>query len=60
LNGSFPVIDSSNGGMFTGMIAAADTALGMLDKRTRIVPGHGRPQAEPRAVKAERPANVTQ
>ena len=41
LNGSFPVIDYSNGGIFTGIIAAADTALGMLDARTRIIPGHG-------------------
>jgi cyclase len=41
LNGSFPVIDFSNGGTFTGVIAAADTALGMLDARTRIIPGHG-------------------
>ncbi len=28
LNGSYPVIDSSSGGTFTGTIAAADTALG--------------------------------
>jgi glyoxylase-like metal-dependent hydrolase (beta-lactamase superfamily II) len=41
LNGSFPVIDYSNGGDFAGVIAAADTALGMLDKHTRIIPGHG-------------------
>lgn len=41
LNGSFPVVDFSNGGVFTGIIAAADTALGMLDTRTRIIPGHG-------------------
>jgi cyclase len=41
LNGSFPVVDFSNGGSFTGIIAAADTALGMLDSRTRIIPGHG-------------------
>jgi cyclase len=41
LNKSFPVIDFSNGGTFTGTIAAADTALGMLDARSRIIPGHG-------------------
>jgi glyoxylase-like metal-dependent hydrolase (beta-lactamase superfamily II) len=41
LNGSFPVVDSSNGGTFTGTIAAADTALGLLDPGSRIVPGHG-------------------
>jgi cyclase len=41
LNGSFPVIDYSNGGVFTGIIGAADTALGMVDVRSRIIPGHG-------------------
>ena len=41
LPGSFPVIDFSNGGTLTGTITAADTALGMLDARTRIIPGHG-------------------
>jgi cyclase len=41
LNGSFPVVDSSSGGSFGGTIAAADTALGMLDDRARIIPGHG-------------------
>ena len=41
LNGSFPVVDFSNGGVFTGIVAAADTALRMLDARTRIIPGHG-------------------
>jgi cyclase len=41
LSGSFPVIDYSSGGTFTGTIAAADTALGMLDERSRIIPGHG-------------------
>jgi cyclase len=41
LNGSFPVVDSSTGGTYTGIIAAADTALGRLDARSRIIPGHG-------------------
>jgi cyclase len=41
LNGSFPVVDNSSGGTFTGTIAAADTALGMSDTKTRILPGHG-------------------
>jgi cyclase len=41
LNGSFPVIDSSNGGSFIGTIAAADRALAMLDAGTQIIPGHG-------------------
>ena len=41
LNGSFPVVDSSNGGTYTGVIAAVDRALAMADARTRIIPGHG-------------------
>ena len=41
LNGSFPVVDYSTGGIFTGIIAAADRALEMTDARTRIIPGHG-------------------
>jgi cyclase len=41
LNGSYPVIDFSSGGTFPGTIAAADTALRMVDARTRIIPGHG-------------------
>ena len=41
LNGSFPVIDTSSGGSYPGTIAAIDTALGMSDARTRIIPGHG-------------------
>jgi cyclase len=41
LNGSFPVVDASSGGTFPGTVAAIDTALGMLDARTRIIPGHG-------------------
>lgn len=41
LPGSFPVIDSVNGGSFPGLIAAVDKALGLADAQTRIVPGHG-------------------
>lgn len=41
LNGSYPVIDYTNGGSFNGTIAAANTALGMLDDASRIIPGHG-------------------
>ena len=41
LNGSFPVVDYSSGGTFTGIIAAADTALASLDAGSRIIPGHG-------------------
>src|SRR5262245_21921511 len=41
LNGSFPVVDYSTGGLLSGVIAAADRALAMTDARTRIIPGHG-------------------
>ena len=41
LNGSYPVIDYSNGGSYTGTIVAADAALAMADGATRIIPGHG-------------------
>ncbi len=42
LNGSYPVIDYSTGGTYAGTIAAAaDTALGMVDSGTRVIPGHG-------------------
>lgn len=41
LNGSYPVMDYANGGTYTGIIAAVDTALGMADSGTRIIPGHG-------------------
>ncbi len=40
-NGAYPNIDSSSGGWIGGMIAAADLILGIVDARTRIVPGHG-------------------
>jgi cyclase len=42
LNGSYPVVDYSNGGSYTGIIDAADKALAMADGSTRIIPGHGR------------------
>ena len=41
LNGSFPLIDYSNGGSFAGTISAADTALDRLEEDTQIIPGHG-------------------
>jgi cyclase len=40
-NGLFPFIDRSSGGGIEGLIAAVDTALGLSDDRTRIVPAHG-------------------
>jgi cyclase len=41
LHGSFPVVDSVNGGTFTGLIEAVDRALALADEGTRILPGHG-------------------
>jgi glyoxylase-like metal-dependent hydrolase (beta-lactamase superfamily II) len=40
-NGRYPFIDGSTGGAINGMVAAADTALSLADKDTKIVPGHG-------------------
>jgi cyclase len=40
-NGIYPFIDVSTGGNMSGMIAAADRALAMVDAKTKIVPGHG-------------------
>ena len=36
-----PYFDDLNGGSAHGMIAAADTLLGLIDERTIVVPGHG-------------------
>jgi cyclase len=40
-NGGYPAIDNSSDGWIGGMILAADTMLGLVDARTRIIPGHG-------------------
>jgi glyoxylase-like metal-dependent hydrolase (beta-lactamase superfamily II) len=40
-NGFYPFIDVSTGGNIDGMIAAGELALGMIDDRTRVIPGHG-------------------
>jgi glyoxylase-like metal-dependent hydrolase (beta-lactamase superfamily II) len=44
----YPFIDLSSGGNLSGVIAAAEMALGMIDEGTRIIPGHG-----PLATKAD-------
>ena len=36
-----PYFDDLNGGSAHGMIAAADTLLGLIDEQTIVVPGHG-------------------
>ena len=40
-NGFYPFIDGGTGGRITGMISAADKAISIADKDTKIVPGHG-------------------
>lgn len=37
----YPYIDIEHGGSIDGMIAASDKLLGMIDDKTRIIPGHG-------------------
>ncbi|MGH8242026.1 MAG: MBL fold metallo-hydrolase [Steroidobacteraceae bacterium] len=41
LNGSYPVIDYTNGGTYAGTIAAVGKALQLSDDSTQIIPGHG-------------------
>ncbi len=41
VNGMYPYIDGSTGGSINGRIAAAERALSLADKDTKIVPGHG-------------------
>jgi glyoxylase-like metal-dependent hydrolase (beta-lactamase superfamily II) len=40
-NGHYPNIDFANGGNINGMIAGAKTYLGLVNDKTKIVPGHG-------------------
>jgi glyoxylase-like metal-dependent hydrolase (beta-lactamase superfamily II) len=39
--GMYPFIDLSAGGSIDGMIAAVDLVLPMMDRNTRVIPGHG-------------------
>lgn len=57
-NGMYPFIDASTGGNITGMIAAADRALKLVNATTRIVPGHG-PLADRGALAKYRDVLVT-
>lgn len=41
-NGFYPFIDVSSGGSVTGMIAAVDRVLAMINDQTKLIPGHGR------------------
>ncbi len=40
-NGRFPFIDLGSGGSIKGAIAAIEAALMIVDKKTKIIPGHG-------------------
>lgn len=40
-NGGYPFFDTVTGGRIGGMIEAADRALRLADRETRIIPGHG-------------------
>lgn len=37
----FPFIDTASGGSIDGVIAAAGTALALMDANTQVIPGHG-------------------
>lgn len=39
--GRFPFIDTATGGSIDGVIAAAGTALAVMDADTQVIPGHG-------------------
>lgn len=45
---TLPFVDLSSGGNARGVLAAAETALNMVDDETKIIPGHG-----PMATKAD-------
>ncbi len=57
-NGTYPFIDASTGGTITGMIAAADMALNLVNAQTRIIPGHG-PMADKASLGTYRDVLVT-
>ena len=40
-NGAFPYIDLKSGGSIDGDIAAAEMGLKLINKQTKIIPGHG-------------------
>ena len=40
-NGMFPYIDLKSGGSIDGDIEAAETGLNLINKNTKIIPGHG-------------------
>lgn len=52
-NGMYPFIDRDSGGSADGVIAAVDRVLGMIDGKTRVIPGHG-PLTDRAGLKAYR------
>lgn len=40
-NGFFPFIDQSSGGTLEGLISTVETAVGMVNADTDVIPGHG-------------------
>ena len=57
-NGGYPFFDTVTGGRINGMIAAADRALKLADRSTKIIPGHG-PLADREALTTYRDMLVT-
>ena len=53
----YPFIDLSSGGSIDGTIVAVERALGMIDDKTRVIPGHG-PLTDRAGLKAYRDALV--
>ena len=57
-NGTYPFIDTSSGGRIDGVIEIANMVLGKVDRRTKIIPGHG-DVADASALRAYRDMLVT-
>jgi cyclase len=57
-NGTYPFIDAETGGSINGTIAAAESALKMVNPGTKVVPGHG-PLADRMALMRYRDMLVT-
>lgn len=50
-NGFYPFIDTQHGGSLDGMIRGGEKVLGMINNKTKIIPGHG-PLAKSKDLKA--------
>ena len=49
----YPFIDLESGGSVNGVVAAVDRVLGMIDGKTKVIPGHG-PVTDREGLKAYR------